>query len=55
MRGSGAVPRDVDKTEDEVKELETRAVDKVALRKRRREEQERNVAKKAKERRRRKR
>ena len=39
----------VDKTEDEVKELETRAVDKEALRKRRREEQERNVAKKAKE------
>ena len=39
----------VDKTEDEVKELETRAVDKETLRKRRREEQERNVAKKAKE------
>ena len=39
----------VDKTEDEVKELETRVVDKEALRKRRREEQERNVAKKAKE------
>lgn len=39
----------VDKTEGEVKELESRAVDKEATRKRRREEQERNVAKKAKE------